>query len=223
MGQGCAEHPLTILIPGILVTLGLSCGIVFLKVTTDPVELWASPTSRSRVEKDYFDEKFGPFYRNEQLIVTAKNLPNITYEIPGGGNETITETFGPVLHKWFMYALLDLQERIINEVVGENGERLEDICFSPLAPENTNCSVFSYLEYWQSRADIIEKTAMDTRNNFTLTYLDHFLYCTRNPATVISGTELKLSCQPRYGGIVDPAVALGGFMRPGLFFYFLNI
>ncbi len=28
-------------------------------VTTDPVDLWASPNSRARQEKAYFDEKFG--------------------------------------------------------------------------------------------------------------------------------------------------------------------
>lgn len=209
VGQGCAEHPLPILVPGILVTLALSCGIVFLKVTTDPVELWASNSSRSRIEKDYFDQHFGPFYRNEQIIITAKNLPNITYNTSG-----VLETYGPILNRDFMYAMLDLQERIINEVVGEEGETLDDICFKPLSPDNTNCSVFSFLEYWQSNRKNMEAFAVNDKNK-TFNYLDHFLYCTRNPAAPISGTELKLSCQPNYGGIVDPAVALGGFMKPG--------
>lgn len=212
VGRGCAEHPITILVPGILVTTALSCGIVFLKVTTDPVELWASPTSRSRMEKDFFDENFAPFYRTEQIIITAKNLPTIPYA---------NETFGPILNKRFIYAMLDLQERIINEVVGEKGEKLSDVCFKPLAPDNTNCSVFSYLEYWQSNARNIEKTATSNKN-ITFNYLDHFLYCTRNPSAIVDATELQLSCQPRYGGIVDPAVALGGFMKPGKFASLLN-
>lgn len=47
-------------------------------VTTDPVELWASPHSRSRVEREYFDKHFEPFYRNEQIIITSVGLPNVS-------------------------------------------------------------------------------------------------------------------------------------------------
>jgi len=48
-----------------------------MKVTTDPVELWASPHSRSRIEREYFDKHFEPFYRNEQIIITSVGLPNV--------------------------------------------------------------------------------------------------------------------------------------------------
>ena len=54
---------------GVCVTVGLSCGILYLDVTTDPVKLWAAPDSRSRVEKEYFDTNFVPFYRTEMLII----------------------------------------------------------------------------------------------------------------------------------------------------------
>lgn len=47
-------------------------GIIYLKITTDPVELWAAPNSRSRVEKDFFDSKFEPFYRIEQVSYEQK-------------------------------------------------------------------------------------------------------------------------------------------------------
>lgn len=47
-------------------------GIIYLKITTDPVELWAAPNSRSRVEKDFFDSKFEPFYRIEQVSYEKK-------------------------------------------------------------------------------------------------------------------------------------------------------
>lgn len=43
-----------------------------LQITTDPVELWASPTSRTRLDKDYFDSNFNPFYRTTQVIVQPK-------------------------------------------------------------------------------------------------------------------------------------------------------
>lgn len=111
----CAAHPMAILVPGILITAGLACGIVYLDITTDPVELWASPTSRSRLEKVYFDENFSPFYRTEQIIVTAKGLSEVSYR-PSNNSEEDAETYGPIFNKEFMYALLDLQERILNDV-----------------------------------------------------------------------------------------------------------
>ena len=58
---------------GISVAAALTAGVIFLKVTIDPVELWAAPESRSRLEKDYFDENFTPFYRTEQVILHAEN------------------------------------------------------------------------------------------------------------------------------------------------------
>lgn len=103
------------LVTGILITVGLSCGIVYLEITTDPVELWASPQSRSRLEKEYYDQNFEPFYRTEQLIVTAKGLPSISY-YPSNNIREEQEQFGPIFNKEFMYALLDLQERIVNDV-----------------------------------------------------------------------------------------------------------
>ena len=59
--------------------VGLSTGIKWLNVTTDPIELWASPSSRSRIEKDFFDKTFRPFYRTEQIIITAKNLSSVSF------------------------------------------------------------------------------------------------------------------------------------------------
>jgi Niemann-Pick C1 protein len=82
-------------------------GITQLKITTDPVELWASPTSRSRIEKNYFDQTFGPFYRIEHIIITAKGLGTVMHNTSDGEEE-----FGPVFNKKFMYAVLDFQRKI---------------------------------------------------------------------------------------------------------------
>lgn len=85
-------------------------GIKYLDVTTDPVELWASPTSRSRVEREYFDSKFEPFYRVEQIIIKADNLPSFVHNTSNGPIE-----FGPVFNKAFLLQLFELQESIKGE------------------------------------------------------------------------------------------------------------
>lgn len=53
--------------------VGLSIGIKYLEITTDPVELWAAPHSRARIEKDHFDKTFEPFYRTEQIFIRPTN------------------------------------------------------------------------------------------------------------------------------------------------------
>ncbi len=66
------------LIGGLIVAIALAVGIIFLKVTIDPVELWASPQSQTRLEKDYFDENFNPFYRTTQVIIHAENRSEVS-------------------------------------------------------------------------------------------------------------------------------------------------
>ena len=66
-GTLAARYPLPVIVLSIAFAVGLSSGVIYLQVTTDPIELWASPTSRSRVEKDFFDSTFRPFYRTAQV------------------------------------------------------------------------------------------------------------------------------------------------------------
>jgi Niemann-Pick C1 protein len=57
--------------------IGLGYGALFLKIIVDPVELWANPNSRSRIEKDYFDTRFGPFYRTSQIFIKPIKTDNV--------------------------------------------------------------------------------------------------------------------------------------------------
>lgn len=76
--SGCARYPWLVLFLGLCVIVGLGHGIKYIQVTTDPVELWASPHSRSRVEREYFDSHFEPFYRTEQVIIRASGYKPVS-------------------------------------------------------------------------------------------------------------------------------------------------
>lgn len=82
----------------------------YTQLTTNPVELWASPYSRSRIEREYFDSHFEPFYRTEMLIISSKGLPKIEHVTPSGVIE-----FGPVFNSTFMLEVLDLQNKIMGK------------------------------------------------------------------------------------------------------------
>ena len=48
-------------------------------MTTDPVDLWAAPHSRARIEKDYFDENFEPFYRTVQIFIRPIDQESVSF------------------------------------------------------------------------------------------------------------------------------------------------
>ena len=95
-GRFCAQYWYLVLLGVTLMAAMLMYGVFFLKITTDPVDLWSAQNSRARVEKNYFDDHFGPFYRTEQLIITAPGRSGYSF-LPHGIPNT-QWTFGPVFN-----------------------------------------------------------------------------------------------------------------------------
>ncbi|XP_065080828.1 NPC intracellular cholesterol transporter 1 isoform X3 [Ochlerotatus camptorhynchus] len=208
-GTTCAKHPWIVLLFGLLFIVAMGFGIKFLHITTNPVELWASPNSRSRVEREYFDSHFEPFYRIEQLIIKAENLSNVVHNTSNGAI-----VFGPVFNKQFLLDVFELQQSIKNiEATMENNSTvgLQDICFAPLTAdyrgptETEDCVVQSLWGYFQDDVDTFEEEDEDTQG-FSVTYLDRLMQCFGNPYNPL--------CLAPYGGPVDPAIALGGIPQP---------
>lgn len=85
-----------VLLGSLILVVASSGGLVYMRITTDPVELWSSPTSQARQEKDYFDSHFGPFFRNVQLIITTPLNDSFIYSPYFGGSDV---PFGPILDK----------------------------------------------------------------------------------------------------------------------------
>ncbi|XP_053981855.1 NPC intracellular cholesterol transporter 1 isoform X2 [Hylaeus volcanicus] len=204
-GTGCASRPWLVLFAGFLFIVTLGHGIKYIHVTTDPVELWAAPQSRSRVEKEYFDQHFEPFYRTEQIIITSVGLPNIVHNTSNG-----PITFGPVFNDSFLLAVYELQEGI-KQIVTPNNYTLANICFAPLTspftgpPTVSQCVIQSIWGYWQD--SIANFNSTNDEDNYTINYLDHFRVCSQN--------AYNPECLAPYGGPIEPAIAVGGFLKPG--------
>ncbi|KAG7205223.1 hypothetical protein KM043_018307 [Ampulex compressa] len=204
-GTACASRPWLILFLGFLFIVGLGHGIKYIHVTTDPVELWASPTSRSRVEREYFDQHFEPFYRLEQIIITSAGLPNIVHNTSNG-----PIVFGPVFNDTFLKTVYKLQEGI-KRIMTPNNVTLPDICFAPLTSPFTGptkvsqCAIQSIWGYWQDSLSNFDDSSVE--DNYTVNYLDHFIACSQN--------AYNPECLALYGGPVEPAIAVGGFLSPG--------
>lgn len=208
-GTLCARHSLLVVIIGLLISVVLSCGIVMFKVITDPVMLWSAPESQAHLEKNYYDEKFRPFYRTEMIIVTRPgNHSDVVHDLPPPSVGKMN--FTPIFDLDFMHQVLELQQNIAElRASYENGTiGLKDICFSPLSPQNDNCTITSIFQYFQNshkNLDIVNKDIFFEYGN----YLDHILNCAMNP-TSFNETSIFLPCMSAYGGPVDANVALGG-------------
>jgi len=201
IGTFSATHPVKVLLVGLLVVIVCSCGLTKMQVITDPVELWSSPSSEARLQKNYFDEHFGPFYRTEQMIVTAPNSNSSIYQ------DKIT--FGPILQKEILHEILRLQDEVFNIRATYDGENvtLNDICLKPLSPHNNDCGTMSVVNWFQNN-----HTNIDWTDDFGIQdYHDHLITCTAGPEVISDNNFNGASCLGKYGGPIFPWVALGGF------------
>ncbi|CAH8593985.1 unnamed protein product [Schistosoma guineensis] len=213
-GRLIARHPIIILFISLGIILGLSGGLAFLQVTTDPVELWSGKESRSRLEKNYFDQQFGAFYRIEQIIVRPKNNSNFTHKALGDASGDAI--FGAGLNKDFLLKIMDLQNQIQNISVYFEIEQkfinLSDICFQPLKPDNLGCAITSPIEYFQNNITLFNTVRTDDFDLPINDYLDHLMFCTEAPlSTYGSPLDPTAGCLSSSGMPVLPQVALGSF------------
>lgn len=230
-GTIAATYPLPVIFLSVVFAVGLSTGIIYLQVTTDPIELWASPSSRSRVEKDFFDSNFRPFYRASQVIIKAKEMPEL-----GISRFNFTDhlrndlEIGPVFKEKFLKEVLKLQRKIeeLTFSFKEDEEEatailtynLSEVCNKPLSPANNKCNIQNVWAYWQDDINLLDATRFDPKGGDgnvprNWTYLDHFLACVKNPTLTAPSDKLNQGCMAKWGGPVNPYYTLGGFIPPG--------
>ncbi|KAK0402230.1 hypothetical protein QR680_016217 [Steinernema hermaphroditum] len=209
-GELCVRKPKQVLFFGLFTALFCSTGILMVRFTTDPVELWSSPGSLARKEKEFFDTNFAPFYRTEQLIIYPKDQSFFEHE--NASNPVEPGMYGPAFRKDFLLSALDLQRKIMAlRATTPDGfiVRLQDICFQPMAPANDKCTIMSILNYFQNDPHKLEIVYEDPDDYTEYDYLSHIMECTQNPYTV--QTKIGLSCFADFGAPVQPYVALGDF------------
>ncbi|XP_069070363.1 NPC1-like intracellular cholesterol transporter 1 [Pleurodeles waltl] len=215
-GTLVASYPKTIILLSCVFVVVLSFGMIFIELTTDPVELWSAPNSRARREKDFHDANFGPFFRTNQLIITVANHSSYKYNSLFFGQQN----FSSILSKDILLEVFDLQTRLQNIAVWSSKHNksiaLKDVCYAPLNPTNpssTDCCVNSLMQYFQNNKTrfelIVQQTISGQRG--TVDWRDHFLYCVNSPLSFKDITDLELSCMADYGAPVFPFLAVGGY------------
>ena len=146
----------------------LNIGWKNFQVETDPVRLWVAPDSESRIQKEYFDQHFGPFYRPQQIFVTSSSSEG-----------------GPVL-SWDHLKFWAGVEKDIRALESEpNGYTLEDVCFKPAGPDGA-CVVQSIMAWFENDIDQYGSDA----------WAERFVDCSNAPAECLPDFQQPL--MPHY-------------------------
>uniref|UniRef100_A0A1B0D1E4 Uncharacterized protein n=1 Tax=Phlebotomus papatasi TaxID=29031 RepID=A0A1B0D1E4_PHLPP len=153
LGHGCAAHPILTLALCSWAIAGMAYGIFYLEIITDPVELWANPDSRSRVEKNFFDSPFNKefllevFHLQEELAQLGQDedlgLEKICFapviypgEIPTLDQCTVQSVFGYFNHDYdkFNETRIDFngfERNYLNIIISCTQNAYAPECFGP--------------------------------------------------------------------------------------------
>ncbi|KAF2199573.1 multidrug efflux transporter AcrB transmembrane domain-containing protein [Delitschia confertaspora ATCC 74209] len=171
LGYVCAKFPVITISISILVVILMSLGWLNFKIETDPVRLWVAPNSPAAQEKAFFDEKFGPFFRAEQVF-----LVNDTGKEPGPVMSY--ETLG----WWF-----DVESRVQRLKSWNGGVTLDQVCFKPVGDD---CVVQSVSGYFQG----------DFANVSPRGWEDDLKDCVDNPSSCLPAFQQPLDPRLLFGG-----------------------
>ncbi|KAJ3998282.1 patched family-domain-containing protein [Lentinula boryana] len=166
----------------------LTCAVVFtiiglinigwtkFDIETDPVRLWVAPNSETRVQKNFFDEHFRPFYRPQQIFITSVDQEN-----------------HPVLSFMHLQYVFKLEEHIRQNLVSTpNNLTLDDVCFAPAGP-GSPCVVQSVTGWFGGSLDGYDE----------VTYKDRIERCARSPVECLPDFGQPLAPHYVLGGTRD--------------------
>ena len=154
----------------------LNIGWSSFSVETDPVRLWVAPDSESKIQKDFFDQNFGPFYRTQQIFVTSTGKDGSPKK--------------PVLSWDHLKFWFSVEADIRSLRSSPNLYGLSDVCFKPAGP-NGAC-VFQSITAWFDND--IDNTSPDS-------WAERVEYCANAPVDCLPDFQQPLSPKYILGGV----------------------
>ncbi|XP_063678203.1 NPC intracellular cholesterol transporter 1-like isoform X4 [Bolinopsis microptera] len=130
---------------------GVCCGGWYnFRITTDPVELWTSKDSISRMQKIDFDSQFGTTYRTCQMVIKERSPSTF-----GVNNKVVNGIFNPDIMKQTYDMMVAIESLKVGEV------SYSDLCYKPLGEFNkTNpredCATLSVFQWMDNDRNILD-------------------------------------------------------------------
>ncbi|MBW0485509.1 hypothetical protein O181_025224 [Austropuccinia psidii MF-1] len=177
IGFSCASRPYLTIALGFLLCGILNLGWTQFQIEKDPVKLWVAPTSSSAINKADFENRFGPFYRTEQIFLTSIDPQK------------------PVLNYERLNWIFEL-EKSIRSLETSSDLALTSVCLSPTSavqpPKSTSdCVVQSIMGYFGNSLDRINEA----------NWADELNKCVNMPSTCLPAFGQPLIPNVILGGI----------------------
>ncbi|OAX39748.1 multidrug efflux transporter AcrB transmembrane domain-containing protein [Rhizopogon vinicolor AM-OR11-026] len=173
----------------VFMVLGLlNLGWKSFDIETDPVRLWVAPDSETKLQKEYFDEHFGPFYRPQQIFVTALSDP-----IDSSTDTSIrVSSQDPVLSYDRLQYWMDVESDIRALRSSPNGYSLTDVCFKPAGPEGA-CVIQSIGAWFGNDLSDYDEESWKVR----------LVQCANSPVDCLPDFQQPLGPQNVLGGVPE--------------------
>ncbi|XP_045773884.1 NPC intracellular cholesterol transporter 1 homolog 1b-like [Maniola jurtina] len=187
IGVFSASNPVLTIMVTTWIAFAMLFGVAQLNLTANPMELWSGPESRSRQEFNYFNSRFGPFYRAAQVFLTFKGLDSFVVN---------NVTYGPAFRVEAIHELVALENAIIDIGREDDTVKLENICYAPLRVPGGEQKLNQCVQMSVS-------TYLPDRKINNDTYLRSIQDCLNN--------HLALNCLADWGGGAEPEISVGGY------------
>ena len=107
------RYPALVILASLIFIAICGVGIMKIQIEQNPEKLWVPSDSRAALDEAYFNDKFGPFFRTEQLIFTPK-IKN-----------------DHMLQLSYLNQLLDIQDQVVAINISYNKQyiTLNDLCY----------------------------------------------------------------------------------------------
>lgn len=159
-------------------------------IETDPVRLWVGPNSESKLQKEFFDQNFGPFYRTEQIFVTSSPVSSESF--PNRTSAATSDEEHSVLSWDHLQYWFNVEAEIRSLRSSPNEYSLSDVCFKPAGPQGA-CVVQSVAAWYGNDLDDYDET----------TWSNHLLQCAYSPVDCLPDFQQPLAPHYILGGVPE--------------------
>ncbi|CAG9335934.1 unnamed protein product [Blepharisma stoltei] len=138
VGQQTSKHPKLILTIQLLISISSCIGFFWIDVKSSPHSLWVDTDSSSHHDKNYVDDNFGPTWRINRAIFTAKD-------------SSVTDVFQReyLEEVWKIQSAMETMEILYdNQLL-----TLDYFCHKP--GYSSNCYTTSPMNFWKMNVDVL--------------------------------------------------------------------
>lgn len=130
---GIASYPKTVIFICLFTCLIISSGLLLIDFENDPQKLWVASDSETNYQQLYFNEKFGSFYRINQIILRARDKSKKI----------------DIFQKVYLEEIYEIQSEMekSNFEYKSKTYSVDDLCFKPIAGKG--CMTTSPMDFWK--------------------------------------------------------------------------